>query len=799
MSSAELGAAKRSPLSISDLPRLARLRERLLAAPKAVCAERARLLTEFHLREGFTGPRAVLRRARALDHVLAGLPVPVFEDELIVGSTTRHRLGCVMYPELLGALVWPELPTIGTRAFDPVAVSDEDAALLGEQVFPAWADHTVHEHARRAGSDPASLALSERIVFYLLAKSNGLTHVIPDYPSVVSRGLAALAADARRRAAAAADDEARELLEAMVVALEATIRLAERYARACEELAASAGDARAQELTETAAVLRRVPREPSRTLHEALQAVWLTHVALHQECNDVALSFGRMDQYLYPVYEADVAAGRIDRARALELLGCFFLKVGDHVPLIPLTGQEMMSGASTNQAMTIGGVRADGSDASNELSYRVLEVTALLALREPNMSARLHAGTPEPFRRALAETIYRTGATPALYNDAPIIEALVAQGVAPEHAADYGIVGCVEPTSCYRSMGMTGGVMLNLAVVLEMALFGGVHPLSGQQIGPPTPPLSRQPSYAGFEAAFVEQLQHLAGQAVEADVLLDRGHAELCPTPLLSALVRGAAESGRDVTRGGARYDSSGVTMVGLADVVDSLTALEELVFGQGLVTPAEMLRALADDFVGHERLLAALGARGARFGNDIDQIDRKAVWLVRLVGETFAQQRSFRGGPYHVGYWSLTTHCGFGALTGALPSGRRAGAPLAPGVGPCAGAAREGPTAALASVHKLPPRWTANGMGHNLKLSRSLLGAPGRLAVLEQLLAGFVAGGGMQVQITVQDRDVLLAAQRDPAAHRDLLVRVSGYTAYFCDLNRQMQDEILSRTEHGA
>ena len=788
------GSAARWPLA--TFPRLRRLREALLVARTTLCVERARLWTEHFKEQGFDRERPLLRQARALSYVLDNLPPVVFDDELIVGSTTQHRLGALIFPEFMSMVIWPELPTLAQRAHDPVQLDPAHQALLGDEIFPFWKDLTVHEHARVKGDNPESLRLLERMVFYLLAKSNGITHIIPDYATVVRRGLAALSQEALQRSVEATDPEAAEFHQATHLSLEAVIRFAGRYAAECRRLSKQVTRSRALELLTIAEALERVPAQPAKTMHEALQSIWLVQVALHQENNDLALSFGRLDQILWPLYQADLLEGRLDPAGAAELLGAFFIKMGDHTPLVPSAAQKIFGGSATNQAVTIGGLTPDGDDGVNPMTMLALNVSELLALREPNLCARLHHDSPASYRRALVDSIYRTGAAPALYGDEAVIEALCAHGVSLEHARDYGVIGCVEPTNAGRTCGMTGAILFNLAAVLELTLNDGVHPLSGLQVGPRTGKLAALDSAGKLRAAFERQLDHLVTLACDGNTRLARAHAELHPTPLLSALIEGTAESGRDITRGGARYNSSGVAIVGLADVADSLTAIEQLVFEGEQIELAELGAALVDDFCGHERTRALLRSRASRYGTDDARADRTTIELIERVAESFDRHPTPRDGRYQVGYWTLTMHTGFGALTGALPSGRRRGRPLASGATPVAGAATAGPTAALASTAALPARLMANGIANNHKLPRGLLAQPGKLELMNRLVEVFFARGGMQLQYTVQDRQDLLEAQQDPDAHRDLLVRVSGYTAYFCQLNRAIQDEIIARTE---
>ncbi len=781
---------------LQDFPRLEQMRAINLSTRKAIFTERAKLATEFFKKQGFSEEHMVLKQAQALKYVLENIPVTIFEDDLIVGSTTKHRIGCLMFPEFLSMNIWPDLPTISKRKFDPVDITEEEIDLLSEEIFPFWQDYTTYEWARKKGNEPLSLQLQERMVFYILAKSQMITHIIPNYPCLVNRGLENLIKEARAKELSANDAEAKEFYQAVQIAMQAVITLAERYAAKCEELAKVSEKTRAQELLEIASALRACPKKPAQTFQEALQAVWLTQVALHQENFDAALSFGRLDQFLYPYYKKDIEEGRLSSQRALELIGSFFIKLSDHTPLLPDAGQEILGGTGTNQAVTIGGLKPDGTDGTNELSYLMLKMSELLRMREPNVGARLHKNSPPEFRKAVVTSIYNSGAAPALYSDEPIIEALMNKGISLEDARDYGIVGCVETISPGRTMSSTGSIMLNLAAVLELTLHGGIHPLSGLQIGPKTGDLLSFKSFDEFMSAFKVQLEYMISMAVDGNNRLAEAHKHLHPTPLLSSLIDGTFASGRDVTWGGAKYNSSGVYVIGLADVADSLAALKNMVFDNAQIPKEEMASAIADNFEGHEKTFALLTRRAPKYGTDDDVADKTVVDLVELISNVFDKHKNPRGGPFHVGYWSITMHAGLGSLIGALPNGKKKGSPLASGATPVSGIAVKGPTASLSSTAKLPAKHIANSIANNHKIPKSLLGEPGKLDIFQNLVDGYFKRGGMQVQFIIQDRQTLFDAQKNPDAYRDLLVRVSGYTAYFCDLNKKMQDEIIARTE---
>jgi pyruvate formate-lyase/glycerol dehydratase family glycyl radical enzyme len=777
-------------------PRATRLRRLILDARPAIAVRRSELLAKHMRRSAGSREPVVMRRARALDHILSHLDPVVFEDELLVGSTTEHRVGCAIYPELHGGAIWPELANLDRRRAQPVAVGEHALEVLGLDVLPLFMETNIHDWAKAHYDDGGAIGLMERWVFFLVSLPNGVSHVLPDYASVVQQGLDTVARQAEQQARQARP-EAAPFYEAVRICVDAVVRFAERYADHCEALADQTSDpTRRRELEAAAQALRRVPARPARTFHEALQSVWITHVALLQEGSDLAVNFGRMDQYLGPLLDEDLQQGRIDLEGALELALTFYVKVNDHTPLIPTAGRKLFGGGANDPSITLSGVTPDGEDATNIASYLFLKATELMGLREPNVDARFHTGSPDAWYQRVLEVVRRTGATPALYNDDAIMAALQAKGATVTDARNYGIIGCVEPAVCGKTYGSTGSIMLNLAAALELALWDGVHLRSNERVGPSTGRILDHETFESFWGAFVRQLEFLAGKAVAAEHAYERAHEALLPVPLLSALLDGPMERGRDVTRGAARYDISGVWVIGLADAADSLTAMKTLIYDEKRLTPQEVERALADDFEGHDKVRSLCIHRAPTYGNDDSEADAMAVRVVETVDQVYGRHRNYRGGPYHVGYWSMTTHTGLGALVGPLPSGRRRGQPLASGATPVTGAARRGPTAALCSTAKLPPEALANGVAHNHKVPASLLRQQGKAAALERLVRGFFAKGGMQLQFNVVDRQTLLAALEDPRLARELLVRVSGYTAYFGDLDPEMQREIIDRTE---
>ena len=799
--------------TLDDFPRAKRLLWAFRTVQPEVCTERARLLTEFVLGDRAAGSPddPVLRQGRALHRILTRRRAVVHDDDLLLGTTSSKRIGVVIYPECGGTSFWPELLTMQARELNPYRISDEDVAVLDREVFPYWMDDNVREWARRAEGDPLALRLDERFVLYFLWKNHAVSHTIADLPLVLARGLVALRDEAREREAAATEPRARAFHAGVRWALDGVLDYSERLAaRALERARELTGDdpaavARRAELEELARIARRVPAHPARTYHEALQALWLTFLCLHQESTNAGLSVGRCDLWLAPFLRRELAAEtdpeRRERAvrLALERTCAFLLKFTDHLPMVPDIGNRLFGGSSSDQVITLGGVTSDGRSAVSDATWLLLKAAEMLRLRDPNLNARYQPGVNSTtYLRRLCELNVLTRATPSIHHDAPMVRALVEEGFALEDARDWAATGCVEPTIAGRHFGHTNCMMFNLVAPLELALHDGAHPMLGpERLGPATGDPRACPDFETFVEAYERQLGWLIDRSVEGNNLLGRAHQALRPTPLLSALFPSACEAGRDLIDGGARYNTSGTAMIGLTDVVDSLAAIRTLVFERRVTDFAGLLAALEADFVGHDRLLAEIRRRVPRFGQDEPLPRELARRVQEFVQTRFRMHRNYRGGKYLPGYWSMSNHVAFGVLSGALPSGRRRAQPFTPGLtpSPLSGAPL---TEQMRTVAGLDTLRMPNNLAFNVKV---VPGARDPHAALVDRLTAYTAAycdlGGMQIQYNVVSSATLRAAMTDPEPYRDLLVRISGYNAYFVELNRDLQLELVERMEH--
>jgi pyruvate formate-lyase/glycerol dehydratase family glycyl radical enzyme len=816
---------KSTRLEDLSLPaRVSDLRKAYFQAVPEVCIERAELVTKFSVENGLlTQPRiSVLDKARTYRYVLeqrapvvrcttgyaAGMkPFQFNNGSPFAGSTTRKFKGVPLYPELMALSLWPELLTIAGRNRNPYHLGEADAEKLNSEVFPPWIDHTILELARKRRPAP-EIKLLEQLVFFLVSKPNCISHTIPDFSKVLDIGLRGIMEEAEGRLALSSEPRQNEFYRAVIELLHGLIAHSRNLSRKAEELAGAQVDSTERaELLEIARVMGRVPEFPAETFREALTTVWICWTAIHLENPNVGMSLGRLDQVLYPFYRRDIDEKRIDPETALELLCFFWLKIGDHVPMIPNAGEQLFGGTGSNQAITLGGVDAEGGDAVNDLTYLMLRATELMMLRDPNVNARYFSGiNSKGYLRRLCEVNLNTKATPAIHNDRATIKALTAKGESLEQARDYGVTGCVEPSSNGRSYAASAAILLNLPSILELTLFNGRHRHTGleQIVSLKTGDPATFSTFDQFRAAFAAQAGWMAEKAVTLNNLLGEVHQDFYATPVLSTFFEGPMDKGRDLIEGGAVINSSGVAVIGLADVADSLSAIERVVFQEKAVSFPDFLEALNSNFSGRETLQGRLTNpdKTPKYGNEDPAADCNIRWLTALLDAIFDGQTNYRGGRYRVGYWTMTNHAGFGRLMPAMPNGRRARENFTSGITPVSGVTLY-LTQTLNSVAQIPSSQLPNGVALNLKYTPESGDQESMLDRFAASIEGFFeeregqSDGGMEIQFNITTRATFIDAVAHPENYPELLVRVSGYTAYFRDLNPRMQKEIIDRTEY--
>lgn len=793
--------------TLDSLPRLQRLRTKHFADKDwpEVCIERAVRVTEYLRDMASPHDSAMLQYAKAVNHFLSHKAPLFFDDNLLAGTTTSHPFGAPVYPEQTGMSIWPELETIGRRGKNPQSLSDQDAEKLNLDVFPFWLDRTILEHARNQHGNLPCMKLFQQLIFFIASKAGCISHTVPDFNVVLAQGLEGIIATAKQKAAALGSGGSlsekergqKDFYESVQIALQGLIAYAANLSREASDQAAQESDpARRSLYLELAEICAQVPAKPARTFREAVNSLWLCQVGILAENINMAMSPGRLDQVLYPYYAADVAKGTLTPEEAVELVGCLWLKLTDNTNLVPESAEELFGGAGPVPAVTVGGVDSEGEDAVNDLTYVVLRATELLNVRDPSLNARYHCEkNPQEYRDRVCEVIASTRAVPAFHNDIADIKTLVNQGVSLPHARDYAIIGCVELSSSGRSYDASSSIILNLVAPLELALYNGQRPAVGdQQVGPRTGDPATFSSFAQFWTAFETQLSWVIEQAIELNEILGRTYQQIMPSPLLSGLFTGPLEKGRDLIFGGALYNSSGATQVGFADTVDSLNAIEHAVFVAKECTFAELIAALRANFKGKEPLRQFLLNQAPKYGTDSPQALENSQRLVRFLYETYQSHVNYRGGSYRPAYWSMTNHAGQGKLAGALPSGRKAAQVFASGITPVSQAATE-VTSCLQAVASLGSCCIPGGFALNLKFPE--VRDREQMTKVAEAVDTYFQSGGMHVQFNIMSYRDLMEARAHPKEHDELLVRVSGYSAYFNGLNDAMKEEIITRTAY--
>ena len=807
MSAVTLEDIRLAEYTLENMPLLKRLRENLISKTAEVCVERAKYVTEYLQDQSTESEPMETRYAKALAHFLSNKEPLFLDDNLLAGMTTSKLFGAPVYPEFTGMTIWPELDTISTREKNPLILGKADNEALNFDIYPYWMEKNILEHTRKKFNNPGCMRIFERIVFFIASKAGCISHTVPDYKVALEKGVEHIIEDAASREAEIEKagnitEENREQLlfyKAVQIAMNGVIAYAQNLSKTAVDLARGAQDSFQKENFERMAeVCRQVPAKPARTFREAVNSIWIIQVAIHAENINMAMSPGRLDQILSKYYEADRQKGTLIIKEALELVGCLWLKLNDNTNLVPETAEELFGGAGTVPAVTVGGIDENGDDAVNDLTYIMLKVTELLKTRDPSLNARYHyEKNPEEYRDRVAEVIVNTRAVPAIHNDVVDIKVLENQGIKTEHARDYAIIGCVELASAGRSYDASSSIMLNLVSVLELALNNGKRPVTGdEQIGPETGDPSQFGSFEQFWEAFKRQLEWLVCEAIELNEYFGRAYQEILPSPLLSSFFEGPMKQGKDLIFGGALYNSSGATHIGFADTVDSLNAIEKAVFLEKKCTFKELMQALEANFKGHEELHAYFINKTPKYGTDDPVAKKNSQNLIRFLYDLYQSHTNYRGGKYKPGYWTMTNHAGQGKLSGALPNGRKANEVFASGITPVSQAAGD-LSMCLQAVGGLESRCIPSGEALNLKYP-SVKGTE-ELLKFSQAIEAYLHSGGLHIQFNIMSYEDLIDAKNNPDKYKDLLVRVSGYSAYFNDLNEAMKDEIITRTAYNV
>ncbi len=780
--------------------RVQKLRKQSLEAPAVFSAERARLMTAFYEQnpENYSVP---MQRALSFAYLIKNRTICINDGELIVGEKGEFPKATPAFPELCCHSL-EDLDLLDSRDKIPFKVTSEVRKLYEEKLIPFWQGKSMREHLF-AAMQPEWLDAYDAGVFTEFMEQRAPGHTVLD-DKIYHNGMLDFIAKIENQLAQldfAHDLDAydkREELNAMRITAQALIHFGERHAEKAEALAAQETDpTRKTELEEIATRCRRVPAYAPESFADALQYYWFVHLGVTTELNTWdAFDPGRLDQHLYPFYQKGIADGSLTPELAEELLQCFWIKFNNQPapPKVGVTAAE--SGTYTDFAqINLGGLTPDGKDGVNEVTFILLDVIEEMRLLQPSTSLQVSTANPDEFiKRAMK--IIRTGfGQPSIFNADAIVQELMRAGKSLVDARCGGSSGCVEIGAFGKENYNLSGYF-NIPKMLEMTLHNGIDPRTGKKIGLETGTLGDFTSYEDLFEAFSQQVRYFIDIKIAGNHTIERLYAKYMPCPFLSLLTDDCITKGKDYHNGGARYNTTYIQGVGIGSITDQLSAIKTHVFETGMFTLPDLVAMMENNFDGFERERLLLVNRTPRYGNDEDAADDLMKQVFELYFNSIDGRPNTKGGTYHINLLPTTCHVYFGSVIGASAEGRMAWTPLSEGISPVQGADRKGPTAVVKSAAKMDHLRTG-GTLLNQKFTPALVSKDSDLDNLVKLVRSYFHMNGHHIQFNVVDAETLRKAKATPEQYRDLIVRVAGYSDYFCDLSEALQDEIIRRTEH--
>ena len=781
--------------------RIGKLRKKSITSKPYINPERAILVTEFYESDVANKLSTPVKRALAFKYLLENKTICINDGELIVGERGPAPKATPTYPEICCHSL-EDLETLNSRKKIPYAVNQETKKIYKEKIIPFWKGKSIRDIIFVKMSDEWKAAY-EAGVFTEFLEQRAPGHTVLD-DKIYKKGLLdfkeAIMGSIQNLDFFNDPDAYKKMeeLKAMEIAADALIRYAERHAETAKRLAKREKNLdRRKELEKIASICTHVPAHAPRDFWEALQCYWFIHLGVITELNPWdAFNPGRLDQHLYPFYEKGLKEGTLTREKARELLQSLWIKFNNQPapPKVGVTAEE--SSTYTDFALiNTGGVRADGSDAVNELSYLILDVVEEMRLTQPSSMVQISKKTPDRFLKRALEIIKTGFGQPSVFNTDAIIQELLRQGKLIEDARNGGASGCVETGAFGKECYILTGYF-NLVKVLEITLNNGLDPRASKKIGIETGDPAKFSSFDELFEAFKKQLNHFINIKIKGNNIIERLYAEHLPVPFLSLLIDDCIAKGKDYHDGGARYNTNYIQGVGLGTTTDSLASIKYNVFDKRYLTVRELLDALKANFQGFERLRQRFLNKTPKYGNDDDYTDQIMKAIFEVYFDAVDGRPNTKGGQYRINLLPTTVHVYFGKVVGATSDGRKAGEPLSEGVSPVQGADREGPTAVIKSVAKIDHVKTG-GTLLNQKFAPQLLADEEGLNKLANLIRTYFKLDGHHIQFNVISSDILRDAQKYPEKYRDLIVRVAGYSDYFVDLSVELQNEIIKRTEH--
>ncbi|WP_345828649.1 choline trimethylamine-lyase [Pantoea sp. BRR-3P] len=782
-------------------PRVQRLRNHYLQARPSVSIFRALAFTE--VVKNNPGLPVVLQRAKAFRRACETAPILIQKDELIVGHPCGKPRAGAFSPDIAWRWVRDELDTMGTRPQDPFVISEEDKKTIREEIVPFWEGRSLDEICEAQYREAGVWSFSGETFVSDLSyhQINGGGDTCPGYDVLLfTKGMNGIKADAQAHLASLSMENPEDIdriyyYKAAIETCEGVMSYARRIAAQARELAVSEPNAqRRAELLTIAEVNENVPANPPKTLQEALQSIWTVESLFEIEENQTGLSLGRVDQYCYPMFAEDIREGRLTAETAVEMLQAFIIKCAELMWMSSEAGAKYFAGYQPFINLTVGGQKRSGGDACNDLTYLIMDAVRFVKVYQPSLACRIHNQSPQKYMEKIVDVVKAGMGFPACHFDDSHIKMMLRKGFDFDDARDYCLMGCVEPQKSGRIYQWTSTGYTQWPIAIEFVLNRGRMVLFDSYQGLDTGELSELKTFADFDTAVKKQVAHIVRLSAVGTVISQRVHRDVAPKPLMSLLVEGCMESGKDVASGGAMINHGpGLIFSGLATYIDSMAAIRKLVYEDRKYTLEQMRDAMLANFVGYDALRRDC-LNAPKYGNDDKSVDLLALDITEWTEKECRQYQMLYSTLSH-GTLSISNNTPIGELTNATPNGRLAWMPLSDGISPTQGADKQGPTAVIKSVSTMNVETMNIGMVHNFKFLKGLLDTPeGRQGLITLLRTASILGNG-QMQFSYVDNEVLKKAQLEPEKYRDLIVRVAGYSAYFVELCKEVQDEIISRT----
>lgn len=767
------------------------LKTRMLEQPRYVSIEQALIITKTY-QEHETDSKQV-KRAWSLYNALTQIEIGIEPEELIVGNRTKGVRYGVVFPESGISWVDREFETIPTRPQDKFLVHPEDIETFRKVIVPYWKGKSLEDIVHQRIGDEIS-EISKVVKINQTDHAQG--HICPNVKEWLELGPAGVIAKAEKNLVGANASQ-QEFYRCVILVMQGAQKFMQRYADLLEEKADSYPKYTAS-MRELAKICQNLQNRPAQSFHEALQSTWFLFVVLHMESNASSFSPGRLDQILYPYYQKDLAEKKMDDDQALEMIECLWLKFNEIVYLRNKNSAKYFAGFPIGFNVAVGGQDENGNDASNALSHLLIQAQEDIGLPQPNLSVRLFEHTDQALLTHAVKCVSKGSGMPQFFNDKAIVSPLMDLGISKQDALNYAIVGCVELTTHGNNLGWSDAAMFNMNKVLELTLNHGKCLLTGKQMGPDLGSLSTYASFSDLEVAYQKMMDYFIEKMIPCCEGVEKAHIDCLPTPFLSAVIDDCMDKGMDVTAGGAHYNLSGIQMIQVANLADSLAAIKELVYDKKKVDASHLEKALQNNFVGDEVLQQMLLHRVPKYGNDVAWVDELGAKWALYFREQLRKYKNYRNGPYHTGMYTVSAHVPMGQNVGASADGRFAQDPLADGgLSAVYGRDIQGPTAVLKSVSKMDNSCTTNGGLLNMKFLPDFFKTEAGITKFCNFLRAFVDLEVPHIQFNVVSKENLLDAQKHPDQYRSLTVRVAGYTAYFTELAGDLQNEIIARTSY--